>query len=208
MRSRSVRLAAIVALLAAWACSGDPEQDPVTESATQSAEEPPAAQTPPLEPVPASTPADSSDWTIGRLEAPATITAGDFPLPMLSALRTGVQPEYERFVIELETPGGLPGYHIEYVDRPLYDCGSGEPTYPVGDAWLQIRLEPANAHTEEGQPSVGARQIPVDQPLIQRIYRTCDFEAVVVLVLAVSEPNAFRLMTLADPPRIVVDVRR
>jgi hypothetical protein len=192
------RTLVLAALLAAWACTTEQDQ----------AEAPPAAQTPPPEPVPASAVADSTDWTVGSLEAPATITAGEFPLPMLSALRTGVQSEHERFVIELETPGGLPGYHVEYVDRPLYDCGSGEPTYPVGDAWLQIRLEPANAHTEEGQPSAGPRQIAVDQPLIQRIYRTCDFEAVVVLVLAVSEPNPFRVMTLAEPPRIVVDVQR
>ena len=151
--------------------------------------------------------ADSTDWTIGALSGTATLE-GTPPVPVLTALRAGVHSEYERVTLELAGAGGLPGYRIEYVDRPLYDCGSGEPTYPVGDAWLEIRLEPAAAHTEEGRPTLGVRDLAVGQPLLQRIYRTCDFEAIVTHVLALSEPNAFRVMRLADPPRIVVDVQR
>lgn len=151
---------------------------------------------------------DSTDWTIGLLTAPSTLDGGPPPVPVLTALRTGVHPEYERFTLELEGAAGLPGYRIEYVDRPLHDCGSGEPTYPVGDAWLEVRLEPAAAHTEEGRPTLGSRDVAVEQPLMQRVYRTCNFEAVVTHVLALSEPNAFRVMRVADPPRIVVDVRR
>jgi hypothetical protein len=126
---------------------------------------------------------------------------------VLTALRTGVQDGFERVTFELAGPD-TPGYQAEYVDRPLYDCGSGEPTYPVGDAWLELRLEPAAAHTEEGRPTLGARDLAVGAPLLQRIYRTCDFEAVVVHVLALSTPNAFRVFTLADPVRIVVDIQR
>ena len=151
---------------------------------------------------------DSTEWTIGVLTGSSTLDGGPPPVPVLTGLRSGVHPEYERVTFELEGAAGLPGYRIEYVDRPLHDCGSGEPTYPVGDAWLEIRLEPAAAHTEEGRPTLGARDLPIDQPLLQRVYRTCDFEAVVTHVLALSEPNPFRVMRLADPPRMVVDVQR
>jgi hypothetical protein len=109
------------------------------------------------------------------------------------------------------SPGGSParpGYHLEYVDRPLIACGSGEQIFPEGDAWLEIRLEPAAAHTEEGQPTLGPREVAVDGPLLRRIYRTCDFEGIVTYVLALSTPNAYRVVTLQDPIRIVVDVER
>jgi hypothetical protein len=136
------------------------------------------------------------------------VTSGSPRLPVLTALRSGVHSEYERFTVELDAPGGLPGYHLEYVDRPLHDCGSGEPTYPVGDAWLELRLDPAAAHTAAGQPTLGGRDTALGLDLLLRVYRTCDFEGVVTLVLAVSEPNPFRVLRLAHPARIVVDVER
>jgi hypothetical protein len=179
--------AAALLCLAAVTCGGEPSGEPGATSAA--------------------TPPDSTEWTIGLLAAPSTVT-GTPPLPVLSALRTGVHPEYERVTIEVASSSGLPGYRLEYVDRPLHDCGSGEPTYPVGDAWLEVRLEPAAAHTEAGAPTLASRNLAVDQPLLQRIYRTCDFEGIVTHVLALSEPNAFRVMTLEGPPRIMVDVRR
>ena len=52
----------------------------------------------------------------------------------------------------------LPGYRIEYVDRPVRQCGSGDTVPLLGDAWLSLRFYPANAHTEEGQPTVLERQ--------------------------------------------------
>ena len=192
--------------VAVLACGAEPNESAPSPDAAP-AEAP--ADPPPLPAAaPAAAPPDSTEWTIGTLSAPSTVTGGPPPVPVLTALRAGVHPEYERVTFELAGAAGLPGYRLEYVDRPLHDCGSGEPTYPVGDAWLEIRLEPAAAHTEEGRPTLGARDLRIDHPLLQRVYRTCDFEAVVTHVLALSEPNPFRVIRLADPPRIAVDVRR
>lgn len=151
-------------------------------------------------------PLDSTGWTVGRLSSSATLDAGPPPLPVLTSLRTGAHPEYERIVVELASTAGLPGYGLEYVDRPLHECGSGRQIFPVGDAWLELRLEPAAAHTEAGSPTLGDREVAVAGRVVQRIYRTCDFEGVVTLVIAVSTPNRFRVVTLADPSRLAVDV--
>jgi hypothetical protein len=181
------------------ACSGEPEPSEGSQPDTAAVGAQPSPTTDVAAP-------DTSSWTIGLASAPSTVVQG--PVPVLTALRTGIQDGFERVTFELAGSAGLPGYQAEYVDRPLHDCGSGEPTYPVGDAWLQVRLEPAAAHTEEGRPTLGARDVAVGAPLLQRIYRTCDFEAVVVHVLALSRPNAFRVFTLADPWRVVVDIQR
>ncbi|MFW6085375.1 MAG: AMIN-like domain-containing (lipo)protein [Gemmatimonadota bacterium] len=152
-------------------------------------------------------PVDTAAWTIGVRSAPSELTAP--PLPVLTELRAGTHPDYERVTFEISgEAGGRPGYRVEYVDRPLVECGSGNQIFPVGDGWLEVRLEPAAAHTEDGRPTLGSREIDVDGPLLERIYRTCDFEGIVTHVLALASPNAYRVLTLQDPWRIVVDVRR
>jgi hypothetical protein len=123
-------------------------------------------------------------------------------------VRSGVHPGYHRVTIELGEAGGMPGYHLEYVDRPLHQCGSGNEIHPVGQAWLELRMEPARAHTEEGRPTLAGREIPLAGELLERAYLTCDFEGVVTLVLAVRAPNPFRVITLVGPTRLVVDLRR
>ena len=167
------------------------------------------------------------DWTLGTISAPTTVTGG--PVPVITGLRTGSHPDFDRVTVVLgvatgdpatadpdrdsgaEAPpgaGAFPGYRTAYVDRPLHECGSGRQIDPVGEGWLELRLEPAAAHTEAGEPTLPGRETAVDGALLRRIYRTCDFEGVVTFVLAVSSPEPFRVFTLPDPPRVVVDVRR
>ena len=154
---------------------------------------------------------DASDapetWTRGGATEGSTVTS---EVTVLTKLRTGRHDEFERIVLELgDRGGGFPGHTVEYVDRPLHDCGSGEETFPVGDAWLEIRLYPIDAHTQEGQPTVDHK--PHDLPGLEnilRVYTTCDFEAVVTLVLAMRSPKEFRVFRLDAPRRIVVDVRK
>lgn len=198
------------ALVAALGCSSEPP-----EAAPDAGAPDTAAPGAPAQTATASDPADTASWSIGITSAPSTATAP--PLPVLTALRSGTHPDYERVTFEVadapegggaaDVPAGRPGYKLEYVDRPLIACGSGDQIFPVGDGWLEVRLEPAAAHTEAGQPTLGPREVEVDGPLLQRIYRTCDFEGIVTYVLALGSPNEYRVFTIADPLRIVVDVR-
>src|SRR5690606_40460443 len=63
-------------------------------------------------------------------------------------------------IFVFEFPGnGLPGYHIGYIDRPVRQCGSGEVVELAGDGWLEIRMEPAQAHDEQGRATVTERAL-------------------------------------------------
>jgi len=123
-------------------------------------------------------------------------------------LQTGVRAAahagFDRVVFEFE--GGVPGYHLEYVDRPVRDCGAGEPRAIAGDGWLEVRMSPANAHTEAGKPTIAEREITPGLPNVREIERTCDFEAVVTWVIGTGSPNRYRVFELTDPPRLVVDI--
>ena len=146
-------------------------------------------------------------------EPPHQGTAGivDEPSPTgrvatLVGVETGRHPTFDRIVFTF-AGGDLPGYHLEYVDRPVRRCGSGEPVELPGDGWLEVRLEPAAAHDEEGRPTVGERRLEPAHPVVLEAVLTCDFEAVVTWVLAVESPNRYRVLELEEPSRLAVDVR-
>ena len=123
----------------------------------------------------------------------------------LLAVRTARHPDYERIAFEFDR---LPNYKVEYIDRPVIACGSGATVPLPGDAWLEVDLRPANAHTEEGRPTVGARSFAPAYPNLLELRLTCDFEAQVTWVAGLRSPNRFRVTELRDPARLVVDIRR
>ena len=145
---------------------------------------------------------DSATWTAGVVD----LAPGPGGVATLVSLRAAQHAGYDRVVWELS--GSAPGVHVEYVDRPVRQCGSGAPVPLSGDAWLEVRLEPARAHTEEGRPTIAERRRTAGLPIALEMVQTCDFEAVVTWVLAVSSPEPFRVIRLASPPRVVVDIRR
>ena len=125
---------------------------------------------------------------------------------MLRAIRTARHTGYDRIVFDFGTDS-VPNYSIEYVDRPVRDCGAGNVVPLAGDAWLVIRLEPANAHTEEGRPTLPGRAFTPALPVLLELKQTCDFEAQVQWVAALTAPNPYRVTTLTLPQRLIVDVR-
>lgn len=142
-----------------------------------------------------------SEWTAGIIDRPQL----EAPAAKLVAVRTATHDGFDRTVFEFD--GQLPGYHIEYIDRPVRKCGSGKVAPLAGDGWLEVRIYPANAHTEEGQPTVAERERMPNLPVLSELELTCDFEAVVTWVFGVESPNRFQVRELSSPPRLVVDVR-
>ncbi len=156
-------------------------------------------------PSPAPTPTDPKltgpEWTAGIVESKATVSG----ISLLTSVRAARHEGFDRVVFEFK--GELPNYHIEYVDKPVRKCGSGEATPIEGDGWLSIALQPANAHTEAGAPTVPELEQHPNLPIVRELELTCDFEAHVTWVAGVAKPNRYRVTKLKDPTRLVVDVR-
>lgn len=144
----------------------------------------------------------ASGWTVGAIEkrrpglAPAT----------LGKIRTGRHKGFDRVVFEFRG-SAVPGYHVEYIDRPVRACGSGDVVRVAGDGWLSVRLTPAQAHTDAGRPTIGYRERTLRLPVLKELQSTCDFEGEVEWVLGVSSPNRYRVMELANPARLVIDIK-
>lgn len=125
---------------------------------------------------------------------------------ILRDVRVAAHEGYERVVFEW-AGDAVPGWHVEYVDRPVRRCGSGDPTAIAGDGWLEVRMTPAQAHDDRGRATAGARERHPGQPIIREIESTCDFEGDVTWVIGVASPNRYRVLELASPARLVVDIR-
>lgn len=157
--------------------------------------------------------ASAEHWPATAAESGREFTAGIVehrPPPREVALLTDVRAArhdgFDRIVFELGS-GAPPGYHLEYIDKPVRKCGSGDATPMAGDAWLEVRIEPANAHTPSGAPTIREREQQLDLGVVTELEQTCDFEAVVTWVVGVKRPNRYRVLTLNDPLRLVVDVK-
>ena len=125
---------------------------------------------------------------------------------ILNDVRSARHSNYDRVVFEFEG-AELPTYRIEYIDKPVRSCGSGEVVPFAGDAWLSVRFSGANAHTDAGEPTVKDRVRSPNLPIVKDLKLVCDFEAEVEWVMGVSSPNKYRVLELKRPTRLVVDIR-
>lgn len=107
----------------------------------------------------------------------------------------------------------VPEYRVGYEDGDLAECGSGE-TIETDD-WGASAFITFHSNSASGvdlskdpyrQTYTGDKDIDVDAPVLRRIRQTCDFEATLEWAIAVDERRPFRVFTLKDPPRLVVDV--
>jgi len=142
-----------------------------------------------------------SEWTAGIIDRPRS----EQPAAKLVDVRTGIHEGFDRVVFEFDER--VLGYHIEYIDKPVRKCGSGKVAPLAGDGWLEVRMYPAKAHTEQGQPTVSNRERVPKLPVLSELELTCDFEAVVTWVFGVESPNRYQVRELSNPPRLVVDLK-
>ncbi|MCY1017495.1 AMIN-like domain-containing (lipo)protein [Pyxidicoccus sp. MSG2] len=185
--------------------AGQPDDVPEAEPT------PPQGQAP-VPPTPAPAPGAAAgqppedlknrEWTAGNVTLKR---AAGMPVTLRS-VRAGQHPDFDRVVFEFDG-ASLPGYRLEYVDKPIIKCGSGDPTSVAGQGWLQVTLTPARGHDDKGQATVAERELKPGLPVILELERTCDFEGEVTWVLGNKGPNKYRVMELHEPTRLVVDVQ-
>jgi hypothetical protein len=138
-------------------------------------------------------------------DAPVVRSRAGAPPVLMTAVRSAAHDGFDRIVLEFAD--GLPGFRVEYVDGAAYQCGSGEAARVEGAHRLRLRVEPAAAHTEAGAATVADRDRRPDLPVLVALALTCDFEAQVEWVAGLRSRRGFRVLELAQPPRLVVDVR-
>ncbi|MFP2961577.1 hypothetical protein ACLEPN_28170 [Myxococcus sp. 1LA] len=187
---------------------GEAAAKPPVHTATQGDEEVGAADAVPAQQqdVPAEDlpPEDAKnrEWTT----TPVSLKRRPAQSVTLRSVRAGTHAEFDRVVFEFDGPQ-VPGYQLQYVDKPIIQCGSGDETPLAGKGFLQVTLSPARGHDDQGRATVAALEMKPKLPGLLELVRTCDFEAEVTWVLGTKAVSDFRVMELKDPTRLVVDVK-
>jgi hypothetical protein len=124
-------------------------------------------------------------------------------VPTLVGIRAAHHPTFDRIVFDFS--GGLPaGREVGYVPALVGDP-SGLPVPVAGRAILQVRLEQAQAHDEAGRVTAPDR-VAFGLPNIVTAVRSGDFEAVTTYGIGLAMQQPFRVFTLTNPERVVIDV--
>ena len=130
----------------------------------------------------------------------------DVPAAEVTGVRVGHHRRFDRIVIDLD--GAAPGFNVRYVKR-LHADPSAHLVNLRGPASLQIVVDPANGHDiETGQRTwtTPARTVwRFDQ--VRETAVIGDFEAYFTVGAGLARKAPFRVLTLTNPTRIVVDVR-
>jgi hypothetical protein len=127
----------------------------------------------------------------------------------LKAVRVGAHDGFDRVVFEFES--GVPGYAVNYVDRPVTEDGSGKDVTVNGAAILRVRMESASGTDQSGaklrQTYTGATRVAGAGGSVVELVRTGDFEAVLTWVIGVRGRAPFHAYP-SEGNKLVIDVAR
>lgn len=201
-------LAATASLLAACGTQGGETTDPTDEVTTTSgeptSEEPTSGEPTSEEPssqAPTDEDADGPAWPEGT--ADQVDEAFDAEL-LLVDVRVAEHPGFDRLVLEFEGEGE-PGWRVGYVEDPAR-AGSGEAIDLDGDAVLSVVATHVMPNDMAGYYD-GPQQMDPDTETIDDVFVDGTFEGETAVYLGLDEVAVFRVFTLADPSRLVVDVQ-
>lgn len=133
---------------------------------------------------------------------------------MLLDARMGAHLDFDRFVLEFEqnSTSGIEGppesYSIQWLPQPPIQFGSGETIQVNGSAYLEILLHAygysrgTSTYEYAGPKKVTARGTI---NVIEAIFGG-EVEGKMVWAIGANNPAGFRILSMADPPRLVIDV--
>jgi hypothetical protein len=129
--------------------------------------------------------------------------AGAQSTPILVDVRAGGHQDFDRVVFEFEGP--VPLHTVGYVDQLIQD-GSGAVVEVAGAADLEVVFQGANAHDEDGSPTVSPRRFSPNLTAVKEVAEVGDFEAVVSYGIGVDQRRPIEVYALSNPSRLVVEV--
>jgi hypothetical protein len=128
---------------------------------------------------------------------------------VLKDVRVGGHPEqggWDRVVFEFD--GGLPEADVEYKPAAsILSCGPGQPVPVQGQAILAVRLFPSDSHNQQGQLTIKSQDIAGPGNEVLQVKQYCDFEAVNQWAIGARAMQRFKVTTLQNPTRLVIDIK-
>jgi len=120
-------------------------------------------------------------------------------------VRVGTHDGYDRVVFEFAN--GVPDAVIEAVLPPFYADPSGLEVKVAGSAFLKVTMTYASKISPDGGVTyAGSTNFEPGFDRLAQLVEGGDFEAVSTWYLGLKGGGCIRVLTLADPSRIVIDI--
>lgn len=145
-------------------------------------------------------------------QTPWTVKSDPNPMTgvvTVNALRTGIHPEqggWERIVFEFQGTQ-RPDALIQYVTKAT-SCGSGQAVTLPGSAILEVAISDAQAHDNNGKATIPNTIPSAGGTVIAGGASSCDFEGHVTWDFGLNGKHNFKVTTLTNPVRIVIDIKQ
>jgi hypothetical protein len=160
-----------------------------------------------------STPTSSAPPATDSPVAPPISTPAVEPRAYLTAVRAAAADQSGASRVVFEFDPVVPGYTIDYVQRPVTEDGSGDEVTVKGEAVLQVRFENAAGARIEGEKVIstytGPDRVPATgaEGVVTEVVDAGDFEGAVTWVIGLRRrAPALSVSTLTSPSRLVIDV--
>lgn len=136
--------------------------------------------------------------------APAPATAQ--LTPVLTGIRTGLHPGFDRIVLDMSGPRTMTTTY-RYTDELIAD-GSGEVVWLTGADFVEVVVHGAAAHDDAGNMTyLGADKFRTrNLTNVMAVAITGDFEATLSIGIGTRHRGWVRVFTLGSPTRVVIDV--
>ena len=133
---------------------------------------------------------------------------------LLKEVRVGAHPDYDRFVMEFreepDEPDGTPdSYTVDWATEIPRSMGEGSPMFTdQGSAYLEIYVL-GYAWDREDPSTIGNLPKSVSSSRtsnMKEVVSDGEFEGMIHWVIAAEERVGFRVLSIPNPPRLVVDI--
>jgi hypothetical protein len=116
---------------------------------------------------------------------------------------------FDRFVLAFENRG--PEWDVLYVPKPVTEDPTGEVVPLDGDYAIEVWMRHASGVELNGEGGyrstfLGPGRLNAGTPQITEVALAGSFEASLEWAIGTRQYQGFRVLTLTDPPRLVVDV--
>ena len=202
----AVVLIAGITLAGCTPAGTSPESTSPTSSAAASVEPSAAASvTASVAPSAGATSAEPTESLPPFACTPSVTIAHTTDRAQITDVRVGTHDGYDRVVFEFAS--GLPDAVIEAVLPPFYADPSGLEIEVAGSAFLKVTMQGASKVSPDGGVTYdGSTNFEPGFDQLEQLVEAGDFEAVSSWYLGLNGGGCIRVLTLADPSRIVIDI--
>lgn len=136
---------------------------------------------------------------------PSVTIASTTDRAQVTDVRVGTHDGYDRVVFEFDS--GLPDAVIEGALPPFYADASGLVIEVTGSAFLKVAMHGASKVSPDGVVTYdGSTNFEPEFDRLLQLLEGGDFEAVSTWYLGLDGGSCFRILTLSDPSRLVIDI--